>query len=120
MALPEVYYDDKGRRRIDRSKDGPATDPGNRELEQVKAELAALRGEFWALKAKAEKTESDLASFQIIGTGLLVTGSGPQEITIDASVLLAGISSAVGEVWYSVLLCDGTTLEVRARNVVPP
>lgn len=114
MAKANIYFDEQGRRRVDRSKPlqgPPAPDP----------EIAALKAAVATLTAKVEKIDNDLQCFELIGdNGIDCDGNGPTGIVVRGPATAGGGAAASGQQWYELTLCDDTVLKVWAKDVVEP
>lgn len=81
----DTYYDEQGRRRIDRDHSRP--DGGQDPASQLKAKLDALQ-------KKLESTDEALQGMEICGPGF--SGNGPKGISYDPPNASAGSSSTSG------------------------
>lgn len=72
-------------------------------------------------RAKAKEKQPDANKpTEPVKIDIDVTKFAQRPLTLDGGRNQNNNSQQVGGKWYSLTLCDGTTLEVRAQNIVPP
>lgn len=130
MAKANIYFDDQGRRRVDRSAAGQQAGPDP--MQQVLQRLAAaekrietVEAENKALKAEKKKTDErvqKLASAVIEGDGF--AGTLEDGITYNGGGGPRGIQGVPGTTpagnWVPKEDCDHEVLEYFTRPVTPP